>query len=66
MFGKTFVKHALESGIRPMSLIGTGKAVKTCFCVGWTGQKAIDTIMTFYAPQLHAQIERDREEFKRC
>jgi integrase len=64
MFRKTFVKHALESGIRPISLIGTGKTVKTCFCVGWTGQKAIDTIMTFYAPQLLAQIEKDREKFK--
>jgi len=66
MFRKTFVKHALESGIRPMSLIGTGKAVKTCFCVGWTGQKAIDTIMTFYAPRLFSQIEEDREKFKWC
>lgn len=64
IFRKSFVKHALESGIRPTSLIGTGKSVKTCFCVGWSGQKAIDTIMTFYAPQLLAQIERDREKFK--
>jgi len=63
MFRKTFVKHALESGIRHISLIGTGKTVKTCFCVGWTGQRAIDTIMTFYAPQLLAQIEKDREKF---
>jgi len=64
MFRKTFVKHALESGIRPMSLIGTGKTVKTCFCVGWTGQKAIDTIMTFYAPKLFSQIEEDRQKFE--
>jgi len=64
MFRKTFVKHALESGMRPISLIGTGKTVKTCFCVGWTGQKAIDTVMTFYAPQLLAQIEKDREKFE--
>lgn len=65
-FRKSFVKHALTPkekggmGMNPVSLIGTGKTEKTCFCVGWSDMKVI---MQHYAPQLLSQIEQDRQNF---
>jgi integrase len=65
-FRKSFAKYALTPkehggmGMNPVSLIGTGKATKTCFCVGWTDMKVL---MEHYAPQLMDQIEQDRQKF---
>jgi integrase len=65
-FRKSFVKYALTPkeqggiGMNPVSLIGTGKGTKTCFCVGWTDMKVL---MEHYAPQLMDQIEEDRQKF---
>ncbi len=60
-FRKSFVKYALDDcGINPVSLIGTGKNVKTCFCVGWSDMKVL---MEHYAPHLEKQIEEDRQKF---
>jgi integrase len=65
-FRKSFVKYALTPkeqgglGMNPVSLIGTGKNTKTCFCVGWTDMKVL---MEHYAPQLMKQIEEDRQKF---
>ena len=60
-FRKSFVKYALDDcGMNPVSLIGTGKETKTCFCVGWSDMKAL---MKFYAPKLTKQIEQDRLKF---
>jgi len=65
VFRKSLVKNALTPvdkggmGMNPVSLIGTGKATKTCFCVGWSDMKVL---MQHYAPQLMAQIEQDREK----
>jgi integrase len=65
-FRKSFAKYALTPkehggmGMNPVSLIGTGKATKTCFCVGWTDMKVL---MEHYAPQLMDQIEEDRQKF---
>jgi len=58
-FRKSFVKNALDAGINPMSLIGTGKETKTCMCVGWSS----DIIFKHYAPQMLGQIEEDRSKF---
>ena len=66
VFRKSFVKHALTPeedgglGMEPVSLIGTGKKTKTCFCVGWTEMKVL---MEHYAPRLMSQIESDRAKF---
>jgi len=60
-FRKSLVKHALEVlKMNPVSLIGTGKDPKTCFCVGWT---SMGVLMAHYAPQLKEQIEQDRQKF---
>ena len=60
-FRKSCVKHALDDcGMNPVSLIGTGKETKTCFCVGWSDMKAL---MKYYAPELTKQIEQDRQKF---
>lgn len=60
-FRKSLVKHALEVlKMNPVSLIGTGKDPKTCFCVGWT---SMGVLMAHYAPQLKEQIETDRQKF---
>lgn len=60
-FRKSFVKYALEDcGMNPTSLIGTGKKIKTCFCVGWSDMKVL---MEHYAPELMKQINEDREKF---
>lgn len=60
-FRKSLVKHALEVlKMNPISLIGTGKDPKTCFCVGWT---SMGVLMQHYAPQLKEQIETDRQKF---
>lgn len=60
-FRKTLVKYALEIlKMNPMSLIGTGKKIKTCFCVGWTSMKVFTQ---HYAPKLHKTIEQDRQKF---
>jgi integrase len=65
-FRKSLVKYALTPkkqggmGMNPLSLIGTGKGTKTCFCVGWTEMKVL---MEHYAPQLMDQIEEDRQKF---
>lgn len=57
-FRKSFVQNALDNKISPMSLIGTGKEVKTCMCVGWNS----DTIFKHYAPEMLNQIEEDRQK----
>lgn len=65
-FRKTLVKYALTPrdkgglGMNPISLIGTGKEHKTCFCVGWTSMKVL---MEHYAPQLMDTINKDRQRF---
>lgn len=60
-FRKSMVKHCLEVlKMNPVSLIGTGKDPKTCFCVGWTSMKVL---FAHYAPQLKEQIEQDRQKF---
>jgi len=67
VFRKSLVKNALTPvdkggmGMNPVSLIGTGKQTKTCFCVGWTDMKVL---MQHYAPQLLDQIEQDRQKFQ--
>jgi site-specific recombinase XerD len=69
VFRKSLVKHALTPeeegglGMEPVSLIGTGKKTKTCFCVGWTEMKVL---MEHYAPRLMSQIESDRAKFHFC
>jgi site-specific recombinase XerD len=61
VFRKSLVKHALEVlEMNPVCLIGTGKEIKTCFCVGWTDMKVL---MEHYAPKLTKQIEKDRRKF---
>jgi site-specific recombinase XerD len=61
VFRKSLVKHALEVlEMNPLCLIGTGKGVKTCFCVGWSDMKIL---MEHYAPKLTKQIEKDRQKF---
>ena len=60
-FRKTLVKYALEVlEMNPVSLIGTGKRTKTCFCVGWTDMKVL---MQHYAPKMTKTIEKDRQTF---
>jgi len=65
-FRKTLVKHALTPkekgglGMNPVSLIGTGKGHKTCFCVGWT---SMAVLMQHYAPALMDTINKDRQRF---
>lgn len=60
-FRKSLTKHALEVlEMNPVCLIGTGKGVKTCFCVGWTEMKVL---MEHYAPKLTKQIEKGRQSF---
>jgi site-specific recombinase XerD len=67
VFRKSLVKNALTPeakggmGMNPISLIGTGKGTKTCFCVGWSDMKVL---MEHYAPQLMGQIEQDRQKFR--
>jgi len=41
IFRKSFVQHALKQKMNPMSLMGTGKTLKTCFGVGWTDMKVL-------------------------
>lgn len=66
-FRKSMVKYCLDlkknGGLEmnPVSLIGTGKDPKTCFCVGWTSMKVL---FQHYAPQLKDQIEQDRQKFR--
>jgi hypothetical protein len=61
VFRKSLVKYALEIlEMNPLCLIGTGKGVKTCFCVGWSDMKIL---MEHYAPKLTKQIEKDRRKF---
>lgn len=61
-FRKTLVKYALETlEMNPMSLIGTGKKRKTCFCVGWTDMKIL---VEHYAPRMEKTINEDRAKFR--
>lgn len=66
-FRKSMVKYCLDlkkkggCEMNPVSLIGTGKDPKTCFCVGWTSMKVL---FQHYAPELKDQIEQDRQKFK--
>lgn len=59
-FRKSLVKHGLDVlQMNPISLIGTGKNPKTCFCVGWT---SMHVLMEHYAPKLTRIIENDRQK----
>ena len=46
--------------MNPLSLVGTGKIIKTCFCVGWTD---IRVLFQYYAPELMGHIRVDRKKF---